>query len=459
MDLSKRLGLFALALGLFAPMTAEAQVGWLSDRSRTEGPGFQLGDFELHPGLGVEIGYDSNLYYTEDDAGFAIPRDSAILRAAAHVNIATRGAQRRAEGEAGGEGGNRGNPSATFQGGLSGTFYHFFNDNSRTNMEVDANLNLHLLPNRPFGIVLTEQFGRSVRPFTESTLSQSYARLRNDAGVRFDFQTDGGVLRISAGYNFIVDYFEDNSFQYANTLRHRITLSETFRFLPQTAIIHDTTFRVNDVMNHDVDPTNPTPLLNDGFLLRTRLGINGALTTNFSVLAMVGYAAGFYNTPLVGVPGSPDYDQDYESVAIQVGARWQILENVRLNFGYDRDFEPSYIGNFYRRDRGYIDYQMLIDGAFLLGAEVSLGYYEFGQPVDVLGDALGTSTSRGDIRFVGGLFAEYRFTEWLGVNATFRYTGNFTDYSYDIAAGPMTTLVDPASYNKIEVWGGVRVFY
>jgi len=459
LDLCKRLGLLALALGLLVPATVEAQVGWLSDRSRTEGPGFQVGDFELHPGLGVEIGYDSNLYYTEDDPAFAIPRDSAILRAAAHINIATRGAQRRAEGEAGGDGGSQGNPSATFRGGLSGTFYHFFNDNNRTNMEVDANLNLHLLPNRPFGIILTEQFGRSVRPFTESTVSQSFARLRNDAGVQFDFQTDGGILKISAGYNFIVDYFEDDSFQYANSFLHRITLSETFRFLPQTAIIHDTTFRVNDVISHPTpDPLNPVPLLNDGFLLRTRIGLNGALTTNFSVLAMVGYAAGFYNTPLVGVPGEPDYDQEYESVTAHVGARWQIVENVRLNFGYDRDFQPSYLGNFYRRDRGYIDFQTLIEGAFLLGAEVSLGYYEFGQPVDTLGDPLGTTTSRGDIRFVGGLFAEYRFTEWLGVNATFRYTGNYTDYTYDIAVGS-TTLVDPASFNKFEVWGGVRVFY
>jgi len=54
---------------------------------------------------------------------------------------------------------------------------------------------------------------------------------------------------------------------------------------------------------------------------------------------------------------------------------------------------------------------------------------------------------------------EEGIVDWLGVNATFQYTGNFTDFSYDIAAGPMTTIVDPASFNKVEVWGGVRVFY
>jgi hypothetical protein len=65
-----------------------------------------------------------------------------------------------------------------------------------------------------------------------------------------------------------------------------------------------------------------------------------------------------------------------------------------------------------------------------------------------------TAGRREDVRVGGGLFAEYRFTEWLGVNATFRYTGQFTPYRYSNVG-----FVDPASYNKFEVFGGVRVFY
>lgn len=455
MNWTDRLGICAVLVGvLLAPSLVAAQAGWLADRDRAEGPGFRVGDFELHPGLGVELGWDSNIYYTEDGSRLAPYTDSGILRAVAHLMFSTRGAARTQGGEgAGEEGEDAGPPTATFRGGLSGSFYHYFNATGRTNMEVDANLALTILPERPFSITLTETFGRSIRPFTEFLIAEtSYARLRNDAGVRFDFQTDGGVLKVGVGYNFQLDYFEDGNFRYANNFVHVLSLTETFRFLPQTAIIHDTDFRINDVWDHS---TTRGPLVNDGFLLRTRIGLNGAFTTNFSVLAMVGYGAGFFSARDTV---ADTYDQEYESVVAQLEARWQILQNVRLSFGYDRDFQPSFIGNFYRRDRGYIAFQTLVDGVFLLGADVSLGYYEFGQIVDPSGMFVGTTPNRGDIRFIGSLFAEYRFTEWLGVNATFRYQGNFTDYVYNVS-GLGALLVDPASYNKVEVWGGVRVFY
>ncbi len=63
------------------------------------------------------------------------------------------------------------------------------------------------------------------------------------------------------------------------------------------------------------------------------------------------------------------------------------------------------------------------------------------------------------MRLIAGIFAEYRFTDWLGVNGTLRYTGNFTDYTYTIDPGTGGALPDPAGYNKFEAWLGVRVFY
>lgn len=321
--------------------SAQAQ-GWLEDRQRTEGPGFRVGDFELHPGLGVEIGYDSNLYYSDDDATSPAV-DSGILRATAHLMLATRGQERRREGESSGgdEGASGDQPSVTFRGGVAGSFYTFFNDIDRSNMELDASLALNILPGRPFSISLTEQFGRSIRPFAENFAPVSYARIQNDAGVRLNFNTTGQILQVSAGYNFRLDYFEDELFQYGNRFQHVISLKETFRFLPQTALVHDTSLIVLDYFGPSGGPT----LVNDGFLLRSRIGVNGAFTREFSVLATVGYAAGFYS-------GSDSYEQEYESVAAQVEARWQISERTRLTFGYDRDFQPSFVGNFYRRDRG-----------------------------------------------------------------------------------------------------------
>ncbi len=455
MRIERWLGLWVMVAAVAAttlPGNAQAQ-GWLEDRQRTEGPGFRIGDFELHPGLGVEIGYDSNLYYADDDATRPAV-DSGILRATAHLMFATRGQQRRQEGESsgGGEGTTAGQPSVTFRGGVAGSFYTFFNDIDRSNMELDASLALNILPGRPFSVSLTEQFGRSIRPFAENFAPVSYARIQNDAGVAFNFNTTGQVLQISAGYNFRLDFFEDELFQYGNRFQHVISLKETFRFLPQTALIHDTSFIVLDYFG----PAGGSSLVNDGFLLRSRIGLNGAFTREFSVLATVGYAAGFYS-------GTATYEQEYESVAAQVEARWQISEQSRLTFGYDRDFQPSFVGNFYRRDRGYAAFQTVVDGSFLLGLDASFGYYEFGAIVEPDGmTPVGSSVQRGDYRLIGSVFGEYRFTNWLGLNATLRYTGSFTDYEYEVddpSPGTPPSFLDPAGFNKFEAWLGVRVFY
>lgn len=447
----RRLGFGATVVAtaiLALPSIGEAQA-WLADRARTEGPGFRLGDFELHPGLGLEVGYDSNLYYT-DGRGATPVVDTGVLRATAHLLLATRGAQRRQEGESG-EGAAGPQPTVTFRGGLSGSFYYFFADESRTNAELDANLAVQILPGRPFSINLTNQFGRAIRPFTPNTeVEASFARIRNDAGLQLNFATTGDVLRVTAGYNFVVDYFEDALFQYGNNFRHVVTLREQFRFLPQTAIVHDTTVTFVDYFTEV--PRAPTAV-NDGLLLRTRVGLNGAITNNFSVLGAVGYSAGFYNTR------TPGYDVEFESVAAQVEARWQITPAMRLAFGYDRDFQPSFVGNFFRRDRGYANYQVLIERVFLLGIDASFGFYEFGAIIRPDGMLAGSSLQRGDYRLIAGLFGEYRFTDWLGVNATLRYTGNFTDYQYLVEEFMRPSFLEPAQFNKFEMWAGVRVFY
>lgn len=452
-----RLAIATALLALLTPASVGEAQAWLSDRSRAEGPGFRIGDFELHPGLGVEIGYDTNLYYTADDSPVYSARDTAILRATAHLLFSTRGAQRAAEGESGGgseQEESPSQPSVVFRGGLSGAFYHFFADNGRTNMEVDAQLALGILPGRTFSLDITEDFGRSIRPFTEnSAIAASYARIQNNAGIRANFATSGDVLKVAVGYNFGLDYFEDALFQYGNNFRHTISLSETFRFLPQTAIIHDTNFVVG---TYFTDPAMVTsPMVNDGYMLRTRVGLNGAFTPEFSVLAMVGYAAGFFETRLPGT-----FDQEYDSIVAQIEARWQIERNARLIFGYDRDFRPSFIGNWYRQDRGYAQFQYLIGGAFLLGVEASVGGYGFGQIADTTGAMVGMTYTRSDVRVTARLFGEYRVTDWLGINGTLAYTGNFTDYIYnveDMGGGGIVPV--PGGFNKFEMWLGARVFY
>lgn len=456
----RRLLLAALAAFVpvvaIAPGSAEAQNAWLADRARSEGPGFRVGDFELHPGIGVEVGWDSNLYYTEDNPDPTMRTDTGrvdtgILRVTPHFLFSTIGSARRSEGEGRDDTGGS-PPTVAFRGGISAAYYEFFADPNRRNLDINGSLRLQVLPERPFSFTIWDTFTRGIRPFTENfRAGASMARINNTAGLDLAFQTDGGVVQVRAGYTFGLDFFEDSAFQYGNSITHNVTLQESFRFLPQTAIIHDTVVSIQDYISVPLDAPS---LVNDNIRLRSRLGINGAITENITLQAMVGYGAGFY--PQVSVAGTP-YDQDYDSIVAQAEFGWTIMEGMRLAIGYDRDFFPSFIGNYYSRDRGYLNYQMLVGGVFLLALDFDVGYVDFGL---IRGGTPGmpiidtTAGSRTDIRVGGGLFAEYRFTEWLGVNATFRYTGQFTNYRYSNVG-----FVDPAQFNKFEVFGGVRVFY
>src|SRR5688500_17509783 len=91
----------AFALSTFCTQLAaapHAEAQWLPDRSYTEGPGIRVGDLELHPGVAVRGGYDTNVFRTPgtaDDPEVASP----ILAITPHLNLTTLSRQRLTQGE------------------------------------------------------------------------------------------------------------------------------------------------------------------------------------------------------------------------------------------------------------------------------------------------------------------------------------------------------------------------
>ena len=436
--LAQAVAVLSLAWAGFGLTASEVHAqAWLEDRERTEGPGIRLGDLELHPGIGAEIGYDSNVFYSDSNE-----QSSAILRVTPHLMLSTLGPQRRGEGE------REGNPpSVEFRGGLSASLYHYFATSAKTNVGGDLDLRLIIMPERPFQLTLFENFGRTIRPFTEAgAIDANYGRINNNAGIRADFGTRGQIFKGWLGYAFGVDLYEGASFDFANALDHHITAGTAWKFFPNTAFLYDFDLHFTNYPNEDTTPGRP--LLTDQIRLRSRVGLNGAFTTTFSALAMVGYAAGFYSE------GS-----EYDDIVGQLELRFQFTPTSRFALGYDRDFQRSAIGSFYRHDRGYANLQVLFGSVFLLGVEGGVGLYDFGAVAAEDLMPLGTAGyDRSDVRANVKLFAEYRVADWLGFNATGEYTGDFTDFQYDRIVG-MTTTIDPAEYSKFEAWFGVRAFY
>src|SRR5687768_10915296 len=127
--------LLVLCTQMAAAPHAEAQ--WLPDRSYTEGPGIRVGDLELHPGVAVRGGYDTNVFRTPGTA--QDPEvGSAILAITPHLNLTTLSRQRLTQGEsAAGASAAPLPPPIAFNLGVAATYFHYFAEDAPKNLEVD----------------------------------------------------------------------------------------------------------------------------------------------------------------------------------------------------------------------------------------------------------------------------------------------------------------------------------
>ncbi|MEM9861393.1 MAG: hypothetical protein AAF938_07245 [Myxococcota bacterium] len=435
------LALGGVALGALLPSHVSAQ-GWLADRSRAQGPGFRVGNLEIHPGLGIEAGYDSNLFYEDSNED-----SSFLLRVTGHVLLSTLTQQRQDEGETEGDAA----PKLRFNAGASASYFYFGNNRAGDNVSVDGFFDLTFNPEGRFVFRLYDSLGRSIRPFADAPPegeAPRYGRVSNQAGADLTLQSDGRTLSATLGYRFDLDFFEDESFDQLNSFNHLVSLAFNWRFFPNTALVSRTEASFQNYYNES--PTEPGALVVDNRRVRHWLGVNGAITDRIGFTAMVGSGAGFFEN---------DSTDDFDNVLVHTELQYSPRRTVQLRLGYRRDFRSSFIGNFTRSNRIYLGGQVLVGSSFLLGAQTAVSFDQSGQALDPDGDALGNQINRSDTRFFANLFAEYRFTDWLALNASFGYTADFTDFVFNDPSTELTYPDAPAGFNKIEAWLGLRVFY
>jgi hypothetical protein len=439
-------GLLVCGVLLSAVPRVEAQA-WLDDRDRAEGPGFRVGNLELHPGVGFEAGYDSNVFLQSRDE-----RGSGILRTTAHLLVSTLGPERREEGEAT-QDGERDRQMITFRGGLNASYMHFTANRVRDDVAGGLGFNMTVNPTGPFTLTVHENFQRMVRPFAPDSgftdRRMRWGRNRNVAGIDFGLRSRSGILRTSLGYAIEYEAFDDRIFRYANSLTHVAQSRSSWNFLPSTALVHEFDLRVQRLTQWDTDAPS---LLSDNIRLSTMAGLNGAVTNTFSVAALVGYAAGFYENEFVN---------DFDSPVARVEMRWNPSQTVQTVLGYDRRFLPSFIGNYRKSDRLYARAQFLMAGALLIGPEAAVSWDVTDVALAEAGEFLGNQPRRESVRVRASVFAEYRVTDWLALNLTAGYLQDFTDFEFREPPDPTDgVLVEPfANFKRFDVFAGIRAFY
>ncbi|MDH5674614.1 MAG: hypothetical protein OEZ06_20975 [Myxococcales bacterium] len=428
----------AVAIWCIGASSASAQ-RWLADRERAEGHGIRLGDFELHPGVGAEVGWDSNVFLGEDGDD----PNSAVLRVAPHLYLSNL-TKERLQGEV---------QRTEFRFGVSGRLRHYFATDARTDVGVAQNLSLKHRAGRLVALELFETFSREIEPFADAgapAASSSFnppgfGRDKLEVGGRFELHSSGELLRGGLGYAYGFDIFEDGAFDGNSSDRHRFLADTSWQFLPKTSLI----WRGNLIFHDwEATPANLATERNGSTQIHNLLGLNGALTPSFGFTLLGGYSAGFY-----------DDEGDFEGVSAEAQSRWRIQDNFSWNLKLAREYRSAFQGNYARFDRIGTEFQLLFGGAWVITPSLQVAFVDYG--VDDRADQF-NGGPREDIHWRANLSGEYRVVDWFAITGEFGYLRNDTDFVYviDVAntAGGTMQVSDAAEYTRYELWFGVRAF-
>ena len=457
---------FLLASSFAAPLlvsrAAHAQ-GWLADRRYTEGIGIKAGDFELHPGIGVMAGFESNYFLRTYNPGFvnSNPVPAGVFAITPSFYMSTLGPERK-EGDV-----NAAPPTVDFRLGSDLTYRAFvgdqeiLNQNGLDGLSADFNARMVVLPKRPFSFGVQAGYNRTLAPNTVGNPDANFNQNLLNVGADFTITPGGGTLNWKFGYNGNFDFFDASGGQAPfNNFQNTFFTRGEWKFSPKTAVIYDANFALINYQQQSVafnGLQNSTPL-------RTRLGMNGLIGSRFALAAFAGYGGSFAQAPAGWAANAvPQYD----SAIGQIEAKFFLTANPateqnpndvglsvsNLAIGYNRDFAQSYLGSYYGSDRGYLKCSFFFGGRVLVSIEGGGGAREYPNIFDHTGTQIHSSFTDGAVDAT--LFAEYRFTNTLGINLTGKYTEEISSVALPSdAAGDLYHM----AYRNFEAYLGFRWF-
>lgn len=450
-----------LAAGLSLGQLAGAQA-FLADRAANQGRGIRVGNFELHPGVAAEFGYDSNVFYTP-------PSGSAVqalrLRLTPSFAISTLTDQRLQGGNSTANNNNSDTPqlppAVNFSAHVDATYHLFipvvgtFSGTNPSNLGVNGGFTVSLFPQRTWQFLINDEFSRIVQGSVGTVATgpgaapdfgvslSNFNRLQNQGQLELGYAPNSGTLDFRLGVISRLTFFEQQSFGYLSNTSIEVYLRNRWRFLPKTALMFDASTTPTLYINPNTLTTGPS--ITNTFPVRARIGINGLLTERLSLLLMVGYQGIYANQ-----------GDNLSTIIAQAELRYIFSELTAFRLGLIRDGNTSFVGNYYIRNQLYLGINQTIARRFYINAEALAGVYQFGAVIDQSNTACQGSGLDASCRFIAfrvgaNAFAEYRFTDWFGLNLSLQYTGQFTGASLGVS------VPQQLGWNKFEGYIGARV--
>ncbi len=425
------IGLGTLLAGSVAFAQEEVNIGYAGLPYKATGEsntGIQLSEGTLlHAGLGVEAGYDTNVFYSNTDV-----RGSSIVRVMPFLDVTNA---------------TRNGPvshALTFdvRAGLQYRYYGSSDpDVKKYSNAWNPNAGVSLSyggAQLAFGVA--DVFARiEDAPYAGQggpSPTGPIERTNNQASLELRWAPGGGRLTSTLRYTNMVDVFND-FYSYANALTNTLMLDVSWKWLPKTAVFFNAQQGYVYYLN---DQTQTTPsgmvqsLKNNSYPLRITVGLRGLLTEKTSAVLAVGYMNGFYSS---GGSTSGIWGSTYADASVTV----RLTQLSRLVVGARHDFLNSVISNFAYQDSAYLSYVQQIAGRLSLDLSGRYAHINYeGTTVDL------NQVDRVDNLFQVGASLDYFLRNWAYVGVGYSLLDNRSN-------------VDIAQYLKQQVFARLGVTY
>jgi|GEM_PF-4675976 len=398
-----------------------------------EGPGFKLGDAPLviHLGLAVELGYDSNVFYTPvNETG------SGLLRARLHFDLATLPPQRLTV-----DGIPTADPKVDFRLSTQFEYREYLSPQSEVRDLRSFNVgilgDLTILPAGPFTLKLTDTYVHAVDARSQDgslpiAPGSNWSRNYNRVGVLATYKAGTNRrLQLGVGDWFEFSLWEDRQLQFGNVLSDEGQAFVRWAFRPK--IIGNLTLRA---AYHHFPNNNAI----DSAPVRALAGLSAVINSWFGFGVQVGYGNS------IQLRRGPSFS----SAVAQVEARFYLPFGSKLSVGYDRDFYDTLFANYYVDDRIYVTFEQPLARRLLARLDAGVRFREFVGLTDptLLGQvSYSDPNGRKDVVYEVGAELAVRAASWLEVGAAYNLRGDHTDFAFNSPAG----LSVNASYIKHSV--------
>jgi hypothetical protein len=411
------IGLTTLLAGSVAFAQEEVTIGYSGLPYKASGEsntGIQLSEGTLlHAGVGVEAGYDSNVFYSAQNA-----KGSSIIRVLPYAEITNASRNGPVSG------------ALTFdvRAGLQYRYYgssdpavkaysNAWNPNAGVSLNAGGG---------QIGFGIADVFARIEDPpylvtgGGPANGAPPIERNNNQASAEVRWAPGGGRLTGTLRYTNMVDIYQ-GSYTYANAMTNSLMLDAAWKWLPKTAVFLNAQQGFVTYLNNQTVTVAGIEqnLKNDSFPLFVTVGLRGLLTEKTSAVLSVGYMNAFYSngTSTSGFLGS---------TFAELTGTFRLTQLSRVVAGARHDFLNSVISNFAYRDTVYLSYVQQI--ASRLALDVSGRYAHLNYQGDFVDPA---QIGRVDDFWQAGVVLDYFLRNWAYVGVGYSLLDNRSNIPSD----------------------------